>query len=652
MTVDPPVYSFDPKTGAALPDNSSPAPASTASATAAAAAPVAASSDSPQTLYGPNGQVATPDSSTTQDQVRAAIAAGWSTTAPQPSDPNKPSSSANVPLSAAANSAAQNAASTTLPGTPTAAAKSLANLASTFGMNVQAGDIQGLLDSNPGMTASDAFSLLQQGQGIKDAQTSAANQTAQQNNIYNAELAQQNSEYASQSATLNQDRTNARSTAAQQLAALNTSGGIGSDSGQFMSHIDAQFDLAGQQLTLQAQQAKAALDAGNAQAYQQIQANMANTIATVRANVSNLLNGIQASNVAQGQFQQQEKDKATTAYRDTLTQLPLSQADQMSSLPSDWDKLSPSQQNTIQGTTAYQQGKSAGLSDQAILGDMRTLSSSGSFAQQKIQNQAVQAQARLAIAQANLADKQAGTIDAATLATAPGGGDFLSAFQLAQAGTKMTAQQNSDTLSTIARFAQSGDLVHARQALTNYIFGSESSTVQSITSGLQDVSGYSDKLKAKISALPADQQSGFLQGNFADIAAKFGQNPDPQLKELGQEFGHLGLIYKAEVFGKRALVSNDSTLSNLFPTITDNNSLNWTTLTAMQNTANDILNGKVQSKIGGQLFQNIYGDGGVLGNQSKAPSSQPANTTQMIGPGGTFYVPNDKVSVFTQNGYK
>lgn len=568
------------------------------------------------TLYGPNGQVAAPTQSTSKAQVDAALASGWSTTPVQKSDPNKPSSSATIPLGAQANNATNNATNNNLPDAPTDQENGIMGFT---GLNLT--DLRGL-------SAVDKAGLYMQYQQSQDAKSQAEQARLEQNNIYNSELAQQNAQYSQSSNQLTQDRANAKDSAGQQLAALNASGGIGSDSGQFLSHIDAQFDLAGQQLTLQAQQAKAALDAGNFQAYQSIQSNMNQTVAQVRTNVTNLLNSFQASQVAQGQFQQQEEDKNATLYRDTLTQLPLAQADSMAKLPGDWGNLSSKQVESIKGTTAYQQGKQAGLSDQAILGDLKGLSSSGSFAQQRITNQANQATARLAIAQANLADKQASLIDSTTIAGADGGKDFLTAFQ--QNNSQHTKQENTDFLSSMSSLLQAGNKNAAANALTNYILNPKgNSSFSDAVDSLRIVAGIVGPLKDYIDSLPKDQQAGFLKGNYQTMAAKLGQNPNPKLQQLGSELSHVGVIYARAVGGVRAAASTasgNSIFGQLIPNIKDSKSLAVSDLTGFTDTANDLLNSAISSKIGSDTFKNIYGDGGVIGGKYSPKSSSSTPT--------------------------
>lgn len=547
----------------------------------------------------------------------------------------KPSSSSTIQLNANANAATASAmgqsTGTGLTADQTSTLNGLVSVYGNNGVNISSTDVAALMKADPTLSVTAAASQVaalatQQNtlQTAKDATKAAQQNQAQQ---YADSLSQENNQFAQAQSQLDKDRQGNLSSATAQLASLNSSGGISSDSGQFLSHINAQYDMAQQSLILQGTQAKAALDAGNLAAYNTINQNMQATVSSVNNNIANILSSASAAQTSTAQT-------ATTNQKDALTQADnalqnLPQPQQLATLPTDYSSLSGDQQDMVKNTEAFALLKKGGMSDQAAYSAVQTAATS-SFKQQAATtaaNNANTAAQRAEIsaytAQANLANKQAAAVDAGTIAATPGGNDYLSAFQLAEAGSKNTAAQNSTTLSTLSQFLQNGDTTHAKQLITNYVLSAEPASTKTIVDGLQDVAGYADTLKAKIAALPADEQSGFLSGNFSDIANKFGQNPSPQLAEIGREFAHLGLIYKSEVFGKRAAVSNDSTLSSMFPDIKDTDSLNFSTLDAMNDTANQILNGKVSAVIGQDTFNNIYGDAGVLGKgtSTAAPAS-------------------------------
>lgn len=592
------------------------------------------------TLYGPNGQVAASTSTTTQAQVNSAITSGWTTTAPQNSPANVPSSSATVPLAIKGNNATEVATSGTLPTSQNAASSSaIANMLQQYGITspTASSDIQALMDS--GLSITDAVNAITQLSGIGDAKKAAADQQTQRQVNYDANLASENAQYSAAWSKLNQDRANAKDTATAQLASLNSSGGIGSDSSQFLAHVDATYDLAANQLTLQAQQAKAALDAGDAQTYATIQQNMANTISQTKANIQNLLSSVQANKTTQSNFDKTEQDKAATQYRSTLTTLPLAQATDYSALPSDVGALTPEQLKSIQGTTAYQQGHSAGLTDQAILTDLRTLSTTPSFKQQQITNTANMATARLAISQANLADKQSAQIDLNNINNTPGGTAFSTAF--GQVNSEHSKDENGNFLSSLSSFLQVGNKKAAANATTNYILNTKSnSSFGGAIDSLRVVAGIVGPIMQKIAALPADQQAGLLKGSYQDVAARLGQNPNPELQRLGSELSHVGVIYARAVGGVRAAAATSqggTIFGSLIPNIKDSKSLMMSDLSGFVNTSNDLLNSAIKTKIGSEAFDQIYGSqGGALGVGKASTQTAPTKGATQSYQGGTY----------------
>lgn len=547
-------------------------------------------------------------------------------TAAPNSPKNMPSSSATAPLAAngaqAINSTTQPPPASPIDNTAT----SLASAYSSQGVNITADAIQKWIDAgfDPKEAAAQAAQYYQTNQERQ-------RRLNEQQSSFNADLAEKNAQYAAASTKLVAEREKAVHAGVAQAAKAGMFEDQGSDQVAYGNSIAKEYDNLQLELDAQAHAAQAALESGNYKAVAEINANMDSLLQNGLQSIATRQSTSTQQGIQQKQFAQTEQDKAATLYRDTLTNLPLTTADQLSTLPSDIGDMSPAQLSQFRSSTAYQQGHAAGLSDQAILTDLKGLSETGNFKQQtvnlneqKAQTAATLATARLAISQANLADKQAGAIDAATIASTDVGKNFLAAVQVAAPGHNK--QENSDILSSLAQFTQSGQTEYAKQALTNYVFSNQPQSTKTIIGGLQQVSQYAASLKSKILALSPDQQTGFWNGNFQDIAAKFGQNPNPQLAEIGAEMGHLALLYKANVFGKRALVSSDASLKNLFPAITDTASLNFSTLNGMLDTANATLNSTVSSTIGDDLFQKIYGTGGVIGS---AKSTTPPLTAKV-----------------------
>ncbi len=344
-------------------------------------------------------------------------------------------------------------------------------------------------------------------------------------------------------------------------------------------------------------------------------------------------------------------NRAATLFQSALANLP-----QGANLPggkgfdtysSDFNSLSDAEKAAVMGQEAYSQGIKAGLEPQAVWNGIQN-AATAAYKQQNIdrenralaektQNDVVRAQIAMMNAQTNLASKQAGMADAAAIAAVPGGTDYLSAFHNAAAGGGHSKDLNSTVLSTLSDYISNGDFTNAKTALTNYVLAGAPTGTKTIVDGLQQVSGIVPSLIAKINALPADQRTGLLTGNIQDLATKLGKNPDPALQTLGAEFGHLQLIYNANVFGKRAVVSNNPILNNLYPSIKDGASLNISTLQGLLNTANDTLNAEVKSKVGETPFSSIYGDSGVLGGAKPTWQGIPVGQTMINKKDGKTY---------------
>lgn len=474
---------------------------------------------------------------------------------------------------------------------------------------------------------------------------------------YNANLATNNNQYNNLRQTLqNQYETDMKYAVESTTQANPYGAAVGGDQSlkNYQKTITDKYNAQAADIEAKASAAASQLQAGEFEAFTKTQkelddanASFAKDMFTFKSNMLSEINKTQ-------EFQAGEKDKAQTAYRLSLTQLP--QDKRLTDLPDNISDLTPEQQSLLKNQTAYQQGIAAGFTPQSLLTDIKT-SVASSFKQQKIDqdNTKLAIDATKAQIQANTAtldnalktgkllDMQIQQGQSAGFQNHPLGNDFYQAIQ------SLNPKSNDQIFTNISGLLTAGNTDGAKTALTNYIFANEPASTKSIINGLQDVAGYAQTLKDKIAALPKDQQTGLLAGNFQALSEKFGQSGNSQLAEIGREFGHLALIYKSEVFGKRAVVSNDSTLSTLYPSIKDTSDLNFATFDAMTNTANEVLNGKVKAVLPAAQYQAIYGDNGVL---SKAtPSKTDAGTWQGLQVGSVMTNKNDgKLYTITATG--
>lgn len=579
---------------------------------------------------------------------------GSNITASQSTPSNMPSSSASVNLNKTATAATQQAINPAPAANPNAAAaSSISSILSKYGgPSVSASDIQGLLDNK--YSLQDATTLLT-GLASSKAASDAANQDEQnaqnaRQASYDADLANQNATYAQESQQLATDRQNAIGAATQQLGAANSSA-ISSDNTGMISHIGSQYDMAQQTLTLQAQQAKAALDSGNATAYNAIVANMSNVRAQLNTNIQNLISGVSSNQTNEAAAASNEADKVAaqkTADQQKsqgiadkeLQTITNESAPQLAALPNDTATFTPAQMATLQGTPGYSALISANLSPNDALGYIKNAATGNSQISkenalaEKTQTDTAKAQISLMNAQANDAYLDAKTKDLEitqanmqSVASVKGGA-YMDALNTL--GNNQTTAQGKQSLNTMAALAQGGDENGMKQNLVNDVTKTLPTADQGTFTGIYSTAVAAGSLMAKIQALPASQKAGIINGNIQDIATKFGQNPDPALQSVAAEAAHLSTLYKANVFGKRAVTSSIPGLDSLLGSAKNNESLNVTDIQAFQSTANDVLGGLLQSKIGSDSYQKIFGDSGAMGTSAAPAASTSASDQSLI----------------------
>lgn len=535
----------------------------------------------------------------------------------------KPSSSASVILNNNATTAVNNATATingTAPAPNAASAQKISDGLTGLGYRADSGSVQALLDA--GYNPESITGLISAKNEREDARTTAAQEQANADSQYRSQLGGQNAQYASASATLEQHRSDALDTAKSQLAGLNSSGGIGSDASQFNNHINSQYDMAANQLAFQAEQAQAALQAGNLSAYNEIQDNMSKTIATTNANVQNLLATSSANKTQADQFAQTEKDKAGTLYANSLQNLP--QPDAIASLPTDYSKLSPDQLKTLQGTSAYQMGINAGMTPQAVLADVQAAATKSKIAiakqnaDEKAANDATRAQIAMFNAQTNAANKQAAAADAQRVVNTANGSPFLDAFQAAQSAGGHTKQENNDTLSNLADQLEAGKTPLARQTIKNYALKALPTADREVVNGFADAATFAQDIKNQIAALPAAQKTGFVNGTVNDWLGKIGQTNDPQLAKLKASIDHFGIAYTTLLAGRRGNSQYTDRINSLLPSTKNSNELNLDKIEAIGSTADTFARSAIGGVIGDDLYSQIFTDG--TNNTPQAPA--------------------------------
>lgn len=369
---------------------------------------------------------------------------------------------------------------------------------------------------------------------------------------------------------------------------------------------------------------------------------------------------------AQQSLAQADQAKATTAFQAALATPSITEqatAD-LSALPSDWNTMTPAQKQkalaSVGGlfTLAQKTGNYNGTDGNFDPAQAWTAVQGGltnSIKQQKQDVAAMKAQSDIAsatiraqLAQANLADKQAAAVSTQTLASV-GNGAYMTAFGNAQLAGNYSKAKVAANLDTLAGYAANGDVNNLKNGIAKFALSTSQADADTFT-GLQALSSTLSGLKAKIAALPADQQTGFLNGNVNDIAAKYGQSTDPKLRTIGQEFAHLGVYYGKAIGGVRGAVSaagsNGTVFQSLVPNIKEGKNLILSDIDGFNNTAADLVDNTVAAKIGQDTFSQIYGDSVF----PKAAAPAAAAPVTMYLNGKSYPIDPSKVDIAKQNG--
>jgi hypothetical protein len=167
------------------------------------------------------------------------------------------------------------------------------------------------------------FALSLRAEDVAQQQANQAKQEQQQ--MYNAALAQQNATYAQASQDLSaqkgKDLESAKTTAAQ----LNPYSGPNTDEAAYSGAINVQYTKLQQQLDNTAAQAKAALDGGNIGAYAKINEKLAEQKTTGLANIQNMLTDLKKSKITEQQLdlanKREERITETTDKNQFLTRV-------------------------------------------------------------------------------------------------------------------------------------------------------------------------------------------------------------------------------------------------------------------------------------------------------------------------------------------
>lgn len=538
-----------------------------------------------QTKDGPQSQ---PNPAATPETPAGPTPAGT----PPPANTKGPSSSSSVILNSKANSAVAGAATA---DTPSPSQKRLMDY---YGVGYDA--VKGIDELS---AAREVKALDTADQQKKDVETQKQQEQAALAQKTAAQYASEDANYSTLYNEYQRQRTQALTTMAAKAYAANPFATNSTAEGGYAQALNQKFDTLLTNLNSNYSAAKQNIAAGDTAAYTKILSDSMNLLRSTTSDLTGQLNTVTNENRQNQQFNLQMSKADQANFLNSLKEFSSSAAfnsDVQSYL--DTGKATPGLQKVID------LGSGAGYNPDETV-SLLAAGTKQAVTQQDASVRLAQAQASLALSQAKFYKDED---ERAAIANTPSGGNYISAFNTASALGGQGDKKTSQTLQTLKDAVVAGDTTQAKNILTNYVFGSMPAADKTTIAGLSTISQYAGKLKAEIDALPANQKPDLTRGTIQEVAAKLGQNPNPELQKLGGELGHLQLMYTSNVFGKRAALSNNSKINNLFPSETDNPSLSFSKLDALLNSANDYLNGTVSSTIGSANFSAIYGNDGVL----------------------------------------
>jgi hypothetical protein len=447
-----------------------------------------------------------------------------------------------------------------------------------------------------------------------------------------ADTAQQNADFAQTENKFNMDKQATLDAYAASAAKSNPYGNAGGTN-EATPAITSIFDKALGLARVQNDAKLAAIKTGNMAAANLAQANMDKIILDAKTTADNLaqnkatLAETTASRAAT--LAQNEQVKNQNIADKEMQFITGTTAEGILALPDTTTGMSAADMATLTKAPGYQALIKAGLSPDDALGYIKNAATGNKqqIAQTKADVAVKNSQIALnnslsqnALRQATLAEKQSSGIDVATLSSVANG-VFADAFRNAQLSGNYNKEKSMTSLNDLASYAASGDIKNLKNGIVKFALSSSQADSDTY-SALNTLATTLTDIKTRISALPKDQQTGIINGNVVDVAAKLGQSADPQLRTLGQELNHLTPYYAKAILGVRgatAAASGNSVFSNLVPNIKEGKALLFSDIDGFVNTANDLTNNTVANRIGQDTFNNIYGTNGVLGTQPKQP---------------------------------
>lgn len=451
---------------------------------------------------------------------------------------------------------------------------------------------------------------------------------------YNTGLARINHQYDQAFRQLSEQREKAVNIARTQSSQLNPYSGPSSAQQGYQQKINQAFNDQAANLQRQAELAQQELEAGRAENYFKLQAQMAQQQQQFQAGIQNMLLGLGETRIQNEQFQFGILDKA----QDNLRQFV-----QMSGVPDSLIGKTPDQW-TMQEITPYlQYAMSQGIGMDRAMEILPALLSGQTIAQQRLALQA-ENQANLEAyrwaALANSINNQ-GTFSLQTdpmtgeafylnsrtlqrIPYTPTGGIGLNPGGTTAAATiapvfsdaltqinnrfKYQPAQKQAGFYAIQDALNKGNEAEARLALENHLLGGLSTGAQDIMAGTQSLSYNLRRIEEKLTDLKAKGKStGFIEGTTEKALQLIGNSNDPDLAELRSYLEAVKFSYINQISGKQFTDKERTAYGVILPNISNWDDLNLAKIRGVSSALENQKKNVIRSVIGDTNYQQLYG---------------------------------------------
>lgn len=470
------------------------------------------------------------------------------------------------------------------------------------------------------MNSADRFGYFQSYQATQEPKKAADQAKADEDRIYNEKLAEENAAYGAASQKLeiqrkkDIDSAKALGYSANPYAATSSSEGEG---GSFSSAISTKYAQLQAELDAGAMQAKAALAAGNASAYADINTKLASITESGLKDIASLSETIRS---------RQNQDKIVALNEQTRNQgiadkelqtITSDTADKILSLPSDTSGFSPAQMSTLTGTPGYNALITAGLTPQDALGYIKNAATSNKqqLAEAKTDSEIKSANLRNILLQNKVINQQIETNAAAGYSSNPLGSNFAAAYNnIIQAG--VTDKVNPGTGLTlhgsIGAALTNGDTVGAKKQLENLAITAakkQNPTGVTLYQSFSSISGLMNILQKDIAALPQKDQTGIANGTIETIGKYFGNNPKGyQAAKVIDDISLLTAAHARFMGGARGLSPSELTyLKQVMPSYSNIGTLNLASFKTFSDFSSVLGKDVLGDVIGKDNYDAIYG---------------------------------------------